>query len=252
MMTIEYEPALMEEAVFLAARGDPRREAELHTAIDPLYLLDLGTRREQAFTTTYARFFTALRLHRSIEELLNELPLIATCVRQCIVRRADRRKVESAELFVKSDRTRSSPSEQTLILQICAESLLQPAAFQQVMRRELLHVADMLDPAFAYVPGDLLGGTPRDNLLRDRYRILWDTYVEGRVRKQEAPPPDVLATLERHVARAFACEQSEGARRIIDYVFRAPALTHRLLLDWTRHPDSLHTAARDDIGLTPC
>jgi hypothetical protein len=50
-----------------------------------------------------------------------------------------------------------------------------------------VHVADMLDPAFGYeralpASGD---GPSADNILRDRYRVLWDVTIDGRLARGE-------------------------------------------------------------------
>jgi hypothetical protein len=54
------------------------------------------------------------------------------------------------------------------------------------LRHELFHIADMLDPVFAYeptLPASEVGPT-YDSLLRDRYRTLWDTTINGRMVKR--------------------------------------------------------------------
>jgi DNA-binding LacI/PurR family transcriptional regulator len=45
----------------------------------------------------------------------------------------------------------------------------------------LLHIADMVDPAFGYQPAvpEVDGGPTYARLLQDRYRALWDVSVAG-------------------------------------------------------------------------
>jgi hypothetical protein len=52
-----------------------------------------------------------------------------------------------------------------------------------LLHHELTHVADMLDPMFGYrreLPPST-DGPSADNILRDRYRVLWDTTIDGRM-----------------------------------------------------------------------
>ena len=58
-----------------------------------------------------------------------------------------------------------------------------PTPTRALLRHELTHVGDMLDPAFGYEralpPSDV--GPSGDNILRDRYRVLWDVTIDGRL-----------------------------------------------------------------------
>ncbi len=51
------------------------------------------------------------------------------------------------------------------------------------LRHELFHISDMLDPAFAYEPTlpKAEGGPTYDTLIINRYRVLWDVTIAGRM-----------------------------------------------------------------------
>ncbi len=51
-MQIEYDPGLIEQAVFLASQEDRQLECELHAAVDPLYELPEGRALNRTVTVT--------------------------------------------------------------------------------------------------------------------------------------------------------------------------------------------------------
>ena len=71
----------------------------------------------------------------------------------------------------------------TLRLLIRPDSLFNADPLRAFLRHELFHIADMLDPAFAYQPTlpKADGGPTYDTLITNRYRVLWDITVAGRM-----------------------------------------------------------------------
>lgn len=250
MMTIEYDQALIEQATFLAARRDQRLERELHEAIDPLYEISDEETRRRAFEPAFARFFSKLGLDRIVIDLIAERPLISQHVGRCVVREAPRAKVESAELFVRRAGTGSSASGRTLVIQACPQSLVDSERFALRMRRELLHVADMLDEHFGYTPDTVAPGAPgaRQSLLRDRYRILWDIYVEGRLSREGLGDKSMATNVRRSLHHVFATYDPQAVHAVFDKLFDTPTLTHDDLLAWARSPESLFPACVASAG----
>jgi hypothetical protein len=246
MVTIEYEQSLVETAVFLAVRHEERLECELHEVIDPLYEIPDEELRQREFVPVFREFFTKLGFDRLIDGLLAERPLVGELVDRCVVREAPRKKAESAELLVQSDEDNAA---RTLVFQICPQSFLDSGdttvsnplrtGFITLMRRELLHVADMLNEQFGYVREIFSGEPSWQNLQRDRYRVLWDTYVAGRLDREEFGDKDEKDRLERAFGRVFANCAAGTDRRVFTGIFDAPSLTHRNFMEWAREPASL-------------
>jgi hypothetical protein len=92
-------------------------------------------------------------------------------------------KEEGAELFVAADRALEENRRRTLRILIRPESLLEPESLLTFLRHELFHIADMLDPRFAYEPTlpRVEGGPTYDTLIINRYGVLWDTTINGRM-----------------------------------------------------------------------
>ncbi len=250
MMSIEYDQTLIEQATFLAARRDQRLERELHEAIDPLYEISDEETRRRAFEPAFARLFSKFGLDRIVTDLIAERALIGKHVGRCVVREAPRAKVESAELFVRRAGAVSSTSERTLVIQACPQSLVDSQRFAVRMRRELLHVADMLDEHFGYARDTVAPGAPgaRQSLLRDRYRVLWDIYVEGRLSRQGLSDKSLSAGARRSLLHVFTTYDPQAVHGVFERLFDTPTLTHDDLLAWARSPELLFPACVDSEG----
>ena len=239
MLTIEYEQSLVETAVFLAVRKDERLECALHQVVDQLYEIPDEELRQREFVPVFRDFFTKLRFDRLIAKLLAERPMIGELVDRCVVREAARRRAQSAELFVQGDKGGEERGGKTLVIQLCPQSFIDTGRLITLMRRELLHVADMLDDRFGYLRETFSGEPSRQNLQRDRYRVLWDIYVEGRLECERSGVRSEKQRLERAFGRVFfngtAGVDGAGFARVFD----APSLTHRNFMEWAREPSLL-------------
>lgn len=221
---VEYEARLVEAAV-LAALSSGADGRSFRAERDPLYEIPDAEAREAAFKTFHARWFVRLHLDRPFRETLAERPEIAARCGRCLVARAAAARDESADLLVAPDR------HPTVLIQVTPETVAAPARLRPLLRHHLLHVGDMLDPGFGYEPR--LGAPPRgdgqDHLLRDRYRVLWDTWVDGRLRRLGHAPPSVRAERLRDFARAFPELEGETPAAF-ERFFGAPECTHAELL----------------------
>ena len=239
MVTIQYEQSLVETAVFLAVRRDERLECELHQAVDPLYEIRDEELRQREFVPLFREFFTKLGLDRFVAELLAERPLVGELVDRCVVREAARKRAQSAELLVQGDTGDDGHMRRTLVIQLCPQSFLESERFLPLMRRELLHVADMLDTGFGYVCETFCGEPSRQNLQRDRYRVLWDIYVAGRLARERPGVKTEKEGLARAFGRVFANGTAGNNDRVFSRLFDAPSLTHRNFMEWAREPGVL-------------
>ncbi len=253
-MKIEYDPTLVDQATYLAARGDSLAERKLRSEIDPLYLIEDAARREAEFRKVFSEHFVTLGLDRVLLDLLAERPTISQGVGTCIVREAARARAQSAELFVRGGSGEIGPDNRTLIVQLCPTFLVEPDALRPLMRRELLHVADMLDESFDYAPEDIEGIPATRNLIRDRYRVLWDTYVESRLLRESRVSGRRLELLRRNFQRAFTAGGRTPASTVFDQISGMTVLTHTQMLQWARDPEALegNTASDESDASQSC
>lgn len=178
---IQYDPRFVEEAVF-HARMERSAAMELDAARNRIYEVPDPDERDNLFNNLNRLWFDRCCLGKIIEQSLLEQNIVTSQVDKCFIVRASHRKQDGAELFVASDTDQKSRAIRTLRILLRPESLFDQSLLI-FLRHELFHIADMLDPVFAYEP--LLpkaeGGPTYDNLITSRYRVLWNITINGRM-----------------------------------------------------------------------
>ncbi len=184
-LTVRYDPHLIEEAVFHA-----RRHGHVLKGIDAqrnrIYQVSDPDDRERRFHELHNSWFVRLGLNQTIEEALREQPIIAAQVGGCFIVCAAESKAQGAELFVAQEERPENPGRRTLRVLLTPESLLSSTSLITFLRRELFHIADMLDADFAYEPAlPKAEGVPTyDTIITNRYRVLWDITIHGRMTRR--------------------------------------------------------------------
>ena len=108
----------------------------------------------------------------------------------------------------------------------------------------------MVDPAFGYSGDDISGAPHQQKLIRDRYRVLWDVHVEGRLVRQGLVDDEMGPRLWNAFARAFIYRGRGPSRREFERILGADRLTHRQLLEWASAPAILCPDSDADIDGT--
>jgi hypothetical protein len=222
-LVVEYDPRLVEGAVLLAVVGHEGERA-FHRERDRLYEIADSEVREAAFRALHAAWFERLNLGREVGQALAERPLVAAGIGRCLVASATSGRDEMAELFVT---TEAGALRRAVVIRVRPARLLDTVRIREFLRRELLHVADMLDPAFGYEPQlpPSEGGPAHERLVKDRYGVLWDAYVDGRLARLGWAPPGTRAERLAAFRRAFPM-LGERAEAAFDRFFGAEALQH--------------------------
>jgi hypothetical protein len=117
------------------------------------------------------------------------------------------------------------------LTRLTPESAADPGRLLPLLRRELQHVADLLDPEFGYQatlpPG--VAASPHGRVVRDRYRVLWDTWVDGRLVRRGVLPATAREDRLADFARALG-DLGETLDAVFGRIFGATRLTHRALM----------------------
>ncbi len=237
-MHIELDPQLSEEVVFLGMRhreaiGDSKLCGDYRRRLDSLYEFSGDAHdREVAFRDLYAEFFRTLGYERLLDDVLGEYPLLGQGLDKISIFKAASHKQESGDLFVRNDRADGQAARRAAVVRLSAQSFLDTEQLVHFMRRELFHIADMLDPAFGYRPDlQLLDETlARQNLIRDRYRALWSFFVEARLLRAGRSTPAALSGRQGLLQKAFQSLGDEGVESVLQIVSTEEALTHTDLL----------------------
>lgn len=239
--SIEYEPRLCEEAVLAALRGHPA-EAAFRASRDALYATDEPEEREERFRALHAAWFERLRLDRPLVEAIDELPCLATSGCRLLVTMATSGADEGAELFVTAGPV---APRGTVVLRLRPGIFAQAERLRALCRHELLHVADLLTPDFAFTPAALraVAGPLPEALLRERYRVLWNASVDGRLHRLGWASPGARETRLREFGAAFPML---GARleEAFERFFSGPRATHPALIAFATAPERARGGTR--------
>ena len=188
-MTIQlgYAPDLVEEAVLLAERTMAAVDVRaFRSERDAIYLIAAAQIREPAFQSVHWTWFIRLGLNRVLEQVIDERTSISRRLLRGLVRRAHTGRDEGGDLIdrvVSNGLLVPTPDTPTLLLRLRPRTLLDPVSLRTLLHHELTHVEDMLDPAFGYeraLPASD-DGPSADVILADRYRIVWDSSIDGRL-----------------------------------------------------------------------
>jgi hypothetical protein len=230
-MEIDYEPRFVDEAVLRAAAARPEGRL-FYRERERAYALDDPDERALAFDRLSATWFDRLGLAQPLRAALAEQPLVGAAIARCAVGRPPHPRDRGAELLVRTaPGTTPGAAARLLRLLLPPEILLAPAIATPFLRRELQHIADMLDPAFGYEPRlpPAAGGATHERLLRDRYRVVWDTTVDGRLLRRGWHAPAVRAERHDEFMRTFAA-LGDAAPRAFARFFEDPAPSHRAIV----------------------
>ena len=219
-LNLAYAPRLIEETVFLAQR-DSHVSTEFQERRNRIYEIADAGERDRLFNELNRAWFNRLGLGKVIGQCLQEQPLIGAHVERGFAVGATWTKEEGAELFVAPDDVKNGHARRTLRLLIRPESLLDEEALRPFLRHELFHIRDMLDPAFGYEPTlpKAESGPTYDTLITNRYRMLWDVTISGRMLQRgwcAATVRDQQIDDFRHVFPMFDEDCEEHFKRFFD------------------------------------
>ena len=233
MIIVQYQPELIEQTVLLAARRDAKTEVDLHRAIDPMFELPQDDEREARFRRAFVEWFARLKLDRFVDELLSHFPRVAEQVAEAVVRAAPRSKSEGAELFVRDG---ADGCRRTLVVQVLPESLVEPDLVRDAMLRELQHAEDMLDETFGYVPESIDGLPSQQQVVRDRYGVLWRIRVEAALVRLGLLDGSGESRLRSQFEQTFTLAGVAPPAGAFSSLWNGTAVTHAQLLSWASDP----------------
>ena len=233
---LQIEPRLVDDAVFHAMREHPafwdfdRERLPLYTISDP-------EERERRFRKLHAAWFSRLDLPKPLNQALDEQPTIKAYAAACLVARAGSARVEGADLHVTSRCARDGTS--TLVVRLCPETFGDPDRLLAFLRHELQHVADILDPHFDYephIPVDEVDPS-RQRMILDRYTILWNITIAGRLSRQGRSTTGAAAARRHEFNNTFRMLGESGST-LFKSLFAEESPTHARLAAIARDPES--------------
>jgi hypothetical protein len=222
-------PRLVEEAVRAALRAERGHGYDPDTLLgaferarEALYAIEPPEAREAAFDRLHQEWFRRLGLDAPLRLALAEQEAALAPVSRCVALPVAGDRDLTVELFVAAGGGRS------IAIALRPETLADRDRLLALLRRELLHVADMLDPDFGYEPRlpPQPAGPAQDRLLQERYRVLWDCSVDGRLAATGRLDPAARAARLAEFRRHFAWLGEEEAGRRFAQAFDGPRPQH--------------------------
>lgn len=246
-MRLEFDHALLGRIVArdLRALEGTRTAAEYLAAASRLHGERDGAQREEGF----ARLNLELILRRghdvAIVEALRERPEVLRSLERVRVVDARHRRDEDVDLV--------AGEAGTLRLRLGAERFSEGRGLRALLRRQLVHVSDLLDPSFAYARPEPLTPSPTDDgLLRERYRLFWALTVRGRLGAAEDGSRE-WRRLHAELAALCARVPAVARERIFERLIGGPRPSHPELLAAARDTDRLLALASAlDVGAPAC
>lgn len=233
----EYQSTLVEAAVLRAITHHPK-EKEFWKERNQNYQYANEEERENALQKSHKRWFEILDLGRPLREVFKTWPLLATETKQCLLIKASSRYQEGAELYVTPISPDVSPRERrSIVIQLTPEFFSQAQQLLTFLRRELLHIVDMLNPDFGYEPDfpKAPAGPTFNSIFQERYRILWDITIDGRLCQKNWLP---LGDRDKHLSifkRAFPLPENK-AEELFSHFFAGTSHTHAELVSFAQKP----------------
>jgi hypothetical protein len=181
--------------------------------------------RDAQFARVHEHWFTRLGLAGPVHATLAERPRIASAVAVLRVETAIRPGDQGIELFVAAPDPEASDAERRwLVARIVPGVLIDAEAATAMLRPELLHIDDMLDPAFQYEPElpPSPAGPTHDRLRLERYGALWSASVAYRLDKEGRGSPALVAAAHARLERAFPMHAGAIATTFPDLLTAAP------------------------------
>jgi hypothetical protein len=229
---LQFDAHLVEEAVLLRISrhaGEPffRRMR------NRIYEIENPEEREDRFRRFHGDWFLRLQLGHPLETALAEQPELRKKTRLCAVVTAITRQDEGADLHgVTRQPDAADALPPVIVIKLRPNALMDETGVLPFLRHELMHIADMLDPAFGYeplLPRSALGPS-HENLIRERYKVLWDTWISGRLQRRGWAGPAIRQTRWDQFAKAFSFLGATAEAKFAG-VYESGAQTHRAFVE---------------------
>ena len=227
-MQLQYDEDFVEAAVFVCTSGNgktiaPLQIARFHREREKLYSILDPDERNTAFFKLHLDWFREWGLEELLTSVLQEFPLLPGASRPwSSARRAGKRM--TAPNF-----TSTSRRERTGVVSMRAERLEDQRRVAVYLRHELLHLQDMVDPAFGYVPELAVSqaSVSQQRLARERYTILWDTSIDGRLIRSGRTTIATRQERRLEFTNTFGFWSEEEQERVFNSIWNDPAPSHK-------------------------
>jgi hypothetical protein len=251
-MQLRYDEDFVEAAVRLRASGrcggiPATQIRRFHREREKLYDILDPDDRNAAFFSLHLDWFREWGLEKLLTDPIQEFPLLSSALNILAFRAARGKDDDGSELYVNETGTRTG------VLALRPEWLARGSMLLPFLRHEFAHLHDMVDPAFGYRPelAGLDGTLGSQRLARERYRLLWDLSIDGRLSRGGRQTSATRDQRWLAFISGFPFWTEPRQQEIFDSLWTNPSPTHQCLQELVCDPRQLQTASGPQAG-TPC
>jgi len=255
IMQLRYDDDFLEAAVFVCASG--RRAGvpalqvlRFHRAREKCYTVLDPDERNAAFFKVHLDWFREWGLEEVLAGVIKRYPLVKRSVSAMAFRQAKSRNEEGAELFVQRN---AKVPERNAVIALRTERFERDESLMPFLHRELMHLHDMVDPAFGYSPFLRTSGPSptQQRIARQRYRLLWEVTIDARLARSGATNSDERERHQMIFDRAYSFWPEAKRHEVFEELWRNPAPRHAHLLALAADPRDL-SRAHEALPGAPC
>jgi hypothetical protein len=251
-MRLSYDEDFVEGAVAFGARTPQVRAPQLQVRRfnyerEKLYSIPDPDDRNAAFFKLHLEWFREWGLEDRLMLFVGEYPILDKSLHLLAFRKAQNKRDEGAELYVQTG------GERTAVIALRVDRFDSDPALGWFLRHELMHLRDMVDPEFGYSTRlQLAGISPtQERLARERYRLLWDVTIDGRLAALHRAAPGAHERRRSEFQRAYSFWPEPRRDETFASLWENPRPTHAELAALASDPRDLGLAHAPRPG-SPC
>jgi hypothetical protein len=239
-MKLLFDDDLIDGVVQLCANGrwpgiPALQVRRFHVERERCYQILDPDERGTAFARLQLGWFNEWGFAESLGKITAQFAELPSTLAAMAFRKARARNDESAELY------RDPEGQWRGIVALRPERLADHTALTRFLHHELAHLADMVNPDFGYSPE--LGQTGQTasqlRLTRERYRLLWDVSIDGRLVQRRLDTVADEAQRRHEFNRGFAFLPAARREELFDALWHGRLARHVPLLEIAADPRGL-------------
>ena len=241
-MQLRYDEDFVEGVVFVCANDKRAGIASLqirrfNLERERLYSILDPDERNSAFFRLHLDWFREWGLEKILNRVLEEFPLLPGALNALGFRKARAKNEEGAEMYVSAETGRNG------IVALRPERFENLESLTCFLRHELTHLQDMIDPAFGYSPHLQSRGqtTAQQRLTRERYRLLWDITIDGRLANSGRATATNREQHQGMFERAYSFWPAEKRETVFKTLWHGRQPRHNDLLAFASDPRDLNS-----------
>jgi len=251
-MRLLYDDDLVEAVVTSSATGvlgsvNSMQIRRFHAERERCYATHDPDERAAGFARMHLSWFVEWGYAERLTRLADPFPQLNGALRALAFRKGRGKNDEGAELYCDEEGNRRG------IVALHPDRCGDEFKLTCFVHHELAHLADMVDPQFEYVPDLGLAGATlsQQRLVRERYRLLWDVSLDGRLTQRNLPTIADKARRRAEFDRGFIFMEEPRREELFTALWSGHMARHADLLRVATDPRELQEQ-QSAIPGAPC